>query len=62
MKGSLQVHLAVDAAGKVKQVQVQSTLGNPLVASCVVRSANTWKFPARSTGQLAMVSYPFTIN
>ncbi|MDQ3335914.1 MAG: protein kinase [Myxococcota bacterium] len=62
MKGSLQVHLAVDTAGKVKQVQVQSTLNAPLVASCVAKSVNSWKFPSRSTGQIAMVSYPFTIN
>ena len=62
MKGSLQVHLAVDTAGKVKQVQVQSTLGAPRVAACVAKSVNGWKFPTRSTGQIAMVSYPFTIN
>jgi serine/threonine protein kinase len=62
MKGSLQVHLAVDTSGKVKQVQVQSTLGAPLVAACVVKLVNSWKFPSRSTGQIAMVSYPFTIN
>jgi serine/threonine-protein kinase len=62
MKGSLQVHLAVDTTGKVKQVQVQSTLNAPLVASCVAKSVNSWKFPTRSTGQIAMVSYPFTIN
>jgi tRNA A-37 threonylcarbamoyl transferase component Bud32 len=62
MKGSLQVHLAVDAAGKVKQVQVQSTLNSPLVAACVAKSVNSWKFPSRTTAQIAMVSYPFTIN
>lgn len=62
MKGKLSVHLAVDAAGKVKQVQVSSTLGNPLVAACVAKLVNGWKFPARATDQLAMVSYPFTIN
>jgi len=62
MKGSLQIHLAVDATGKVKQVQVSSTLGSPLVSACVVRSANTWKFPARENGQIAMVSYPFTVK
>ena len=62
MKGGLQVHLAVDAAGKVKQVQVQSTLGSPLVASCVAKAANGWKFPSRPAGPIAMVSVPFTIN
>jgi hypothetical protein len=62
MKGTVQVHLAVDASGKVKQVQVQSNLNAPLVASCIAMSAKTWKFPARTTTQIAMVSYPFTIN
>jgi len=62
MKGTLQVHLAVETSGKVKQVQVQSTLNSPLVASCVAKSVHGWKFPARNSGQLAMVSYPFTIN
>jgi len=62
MKGTLQVHLAVETSGKVKQVQVQSTLNSPLVAACVARQVNTWKFPSRNHGQIAMVSYPFTIN
>ncbi len=57
------MHLAVESNGKVKQVQVQSTLGSPLVAACIARSVNSWKFPSRASGQqLAMVSYPFTIN
>ena len=63
MKGTVQVHLAVEANGKVKQVQVQSTLNSPLVAACVAKNVNGWKFPSRAAGQqLAMVSYPFTIN
>jgi hypothetical protein len=62
MHGTVSVHMAVDASGKVKKVQVQSTLGSPLVAACVAKSVNAWKFPTRATTQLAMVSYPFTIN
>lgn len=62
MKGTLDLQLAVDAAGKVKHIQVQSTLNNPLVAACVVRSANAWQFPARDGGDLATANYPFTIN
>ena len=34
------------AAGAVTRVQVQSTLNNSIVAACVVKAANTWKFPA----------------
>ena len=62
MKGTLAVELAVDTAGKVKHIQVQSTLNNPLVAACVVKSANAWRFPRRGGGELAMINYPFTIN
>jgi len=63
MKGTLSLQLQVDNGGRVHRVQVQSTLNNPLVAACVVKAANAWRFPARaSTAEVATVSYPFTIN
>jgi serine/threonine protein kinase len=62
MKGTLNLQLQVNAAGAVSRVQVQSTLNNPLVAACVVKAANGWKFPARAGGEVATVAYPFTIN
>jgi hypothetical protein len=62
MKGTLDLQLEVDAMGKVKHIQVQSTINNPLVAACVVRSANAWRFPSRGGADLATVNYPFTIN
>jgi hypothetical protein len=62
MKGTLNLQLQVNAAGAVSRVQVQSTLNNPLVAACVAKAANTWKFPARKGGEVATVAYPFTIN
>jgi hypothetical protein len=62
MKGTLSLQLQVNAAGAVSRVQVQSTLKNPLVAACVVKAANGWKFPARAGGESATVAYPFTIN
>jgi serine/threonine-protein kinase len=62
MKGTLTVQLQVDLTGKVKRVQVQSTLGAPIVAACVVKSANNWHFPGRASGQMATVNYPFVIN
>jgi serine/threonine-protein kinase len=62
MKGTLTLQLQVDVSGKVKRVQVQSTLKNPLVAACVVKSATVWHFPARATGELATVAYPFVLN
>jgi serine/threonine protein kinase len=62
MKGTLDLQLEVDATGKVKHIQVQSTIDNPLVAACVVKSANAWRFPSRGGADLATVNYPFTIN
>lgn len=62
LKGAISVQLQVEASGKVHRVQVQSTLKAPLVAACVVKSANTWRFPARSDGELATVTYPFTVD
>ena len=62
MKGTLNLQLQVDAGGTIHRVQVQSTLNNPLVAACVVKAANAWKFPTRAGGDVANVSYPFTVN
>jgi outer membrane biosynthesis protein TonB len=62
LKGTINLQLQVDTAGKVHRVQVQSNLKDPLVAACVVRSANAWKFPARVNGDVATVSYPFAVN
>jgi outer membrane biosynthesis protein TonB len=62
MKGTLSLQLQVDAGGKVNHIQVQSTLGSPLVAACVVKSANAWRFPSRGGVDIATVNYPFTIN
>ena len=62
LKGTLKLQLQVGSSGAVQRVQVQSTLDNPLVAACVVRAANGWKFPARPGGRPASVVYPFTFN
>jgi hypothetical protein len=61
MKGTVTLQLQVDSAGKVR-AQVQSTLSSPLVAACVIKSANGWRFPARAGGDPQLVVYPFTIN
>ncbi len=61
LKGTLTLQLQVDAAGKVR-AQVQSTLSNPVVASCVIKSANSWRFPTRAGGDAQLVVYPFMIN
>ncbi|MDB4954494.1 MAG: serine/threonine protein kinase [Myxococcales bacterium] len=62
MKGTITLQLTVEGAGKVHRVQVQSTLNAPLVAACVAKAAGAWKFPTRSSADLASVTYPFTVN
>jgi serine/threonine protein kinase len=62
LKGTLSLQLQVDAGGKVHRVQIQSTLKDPLVAACVVKSASRWQFPARAGGEAQTVSYPFSVN
>ena len=58
MKGTLSLQLQVEPSGKVTRVQVQSTLNAPLVAACVVKAANGWKFPTRAGGDMATVDVP----
>ncbi len=62
LRGTIRLQLQVDAAGKVHRAQVQSTLEDPVVAACVEKAADGWRFPARAGGELATVSYPFTVN
>jgi serine/threonine protein kinase len=62
LKGTITLQLQVDPAGKVHRVQVQSSLKDPRVAACVVKSANSWRFPSRSNADVATVSYPFAVN
>jgi serine/threonine-protein kinase len=62
LKGTLTLELQVDPTGAVKHVQTSSTLNNPQVVACVAKAAQEWTFPARPTGQIATVNYPFVIN
>ena len=61
LKGTLNLQLLVAPDGRVR-AQVQSTLGSPIVAGCVIKAANAWRFPERANGDVASVAYPFTIN
>ena len=45
MKGTISLQLQVDTGGKVHRVQVQSTLKDPLVAACVVKSGERVAIP-----------------
>ena len=54
LKGTISLQLQVEPSGKVR-AQVQSTLNAPLVAACVIKAANSWKFPARQGNEIANV-------
>ncbi len=60
--GTLTLMLQVDASGKVKRVQVQSTIKNPLASACVMKSANSWRFPARPGADTIEVRNSFVIK
>ncbi len=61
MKGTVDLQLQVGDNGRVRRVQVQSTLKDPRVAACIIKAANAWTFPGHAGGD-ASVAYPFTIN
>jgi TonB family protein len=45
LRGEVTVRFSVDAAGKVKNAQVATTLGKPRVAACLLRAVHGWQFP-----------------
>ncbi len=61
MKGKIALALRVDPTGKV-HAQVQSTLGDPEVAACIVKAANGWSFPARPGAKPVTVVFPYKID
>ena len=61
LKGTISLQLQVEPSGKVR-AQVQSTLNAPLVAACVIKAANSWKFPVRQGNEIATVTYPFNFG
>lgn len=62
LKGTVNLQLQVDLTGRVRQVQVSSTLtGAPMVSACIVKSAYGWRFPS-SSEPMSTVQYPFSIN
>jgi serine/threonine-protein kinase len=62
LKGDVTVSMTVDASGAVSRPQVSSTLGNPVVAACILKSVGKWKFPARPGGSAANASYKFALQ
>ena len=50
LKGEITVRFEINAAGRVIKSQVSSTLKNPRVSGCILKSLQTWQFPKPPTG------------
>jgi TonB family protein len=62
LRGDVTVSMTVDDKGTVSRPQISSTLGNPVVAACILKAVGRWKFPARPGGSTATASYKFALQ
>ncbi|HET7505434.1 MAG TPA: protein kinase [Kofleriaceae bacterium] len=49
LHGEVTVKFAIDAAGKVTQAQVATTIKKPQVATCILRLLQKWQFPRQGS-------------
>ncbi len=50
LKGEISVRFEINAAGRVIKSQLSSTLKNPRVSGCILKSLQTWQFPKPPSG------------
>jgi TonB family protein len=50
LRGDVSVTFEVDATGKVVKSQLASSIKNPKVAGCILKTVQSWKFPRPPTG------------
>ncbi len=50
LHGDVAVTFQIDASGKVVKSQLSSTIKNPKVAGCILKSVQSWKFPRPMAG------------
>jgi len=63
LAGRLVVQFTIAPTGQVLASALgSSTLGAPVVESCVVQAVKRWDFPEPQGGGLAIVSYPFQLS
>jgi hypothetical protein len=65
LKGDLVVHFVIDPDGKVKKAELnqeRSTLKNPEVTECAVKTIKGISFPPSSRGMDTTVNYPYNLN
>lgn len=62
LQGTLSLHLRVGQNGQVTGAQVGGSLRDPAVFSCVRNLAQSWRFPAPTGGNCAVISAPFNLT
>jgi outer membrane biosynthesis protein TonB len=50
LHGDVVVSFQIDANGKVVKSQLSSTIKNPKVSGCILKSVQSWKFPRPMAG------------
>ena len=50
LHGDVAVSFQIDGTGKVVKSQLQSSIKNPKVASCILKAVQSWKFPKPPSG------------
>ena len=50
LTGDIAVSFQIDGTGKVVKSQLSSSIKNPKVAACILKSVQSWKFPKPPSG------------
>jgi outer membrane biosynthesis protein TonB len=63
LAGKLVVKMVIGADGAVVSARTtSSTMGAPIVARCIERKIENWRFPAPKGGGMVVVNYPFLLR
>jgi TonB family protein len=50
LHGDVAVSFQIDGAGKVVKSQLSTSIKNPKVSACILKSVQSWKFPKPPSG------------
>ncbi|HEY4185496.1 MAG TPA: AgmX/PglI C-terminal domain-containing protein [Polyangia bacterium] len=63
LRGTIVVDFTIGQTGQIIASTLRgSSLGSPLVETCVVRAVLGWQFPVPLHGAIVFVSYPFGLR
>jgi TonB family protein len=63
LAGRVDIHFVIDGKGKVASAEVEdNTLGDSVVANCIVKAVKRWTFPKPPGGEDVSVTYPFELS